>query len=47
MLYKIFRKGSLLMFSIVTEITSGNNQTVQMNEQGLIRACKYFDDEEK
>ena len=35
------------MFSIVTEITSGNIQTVQMNEQGLIRVCNYFDDEEK
>ena len=35
------------MFSIVTEITSGNIQTVQMNRQGLIRVCNYFDDEEK
>lgn len=35
------------MFLFVTEITCRNNQTVQMNEQGLIRVCKYFDDEEK
>lgn len=35
------------MFSIVIEITCRNNQTVQMNEQGLTVVCKYFDDEEK
>lgn len=35
------------MFLTVIEITSGNIQTVQMNRQGLIRVCKYFDDEEK